>query len=200
MERALGICEQLNNKSEQAHCLHHLAWLLHSDDQLGAEEAASKAINLLPEEGEEFLVGKCYCLLGDIYYPKGETEKAINHLESALRIASSFNWDDQQFWIFYALAQLFFHRGRFDEAHTHVECAKLNAANGLYHLGHATNLQAQFWYQEYEFSKAKSEALHAADIYEKLGATKDLETCRELLHNIDGIGEVSYFWWTKFQE
>jgi len=180
VERTLGICEQLNNKSAQAHYLHHLARLLHSDDQLGAEEAAS-----LAEEGEEFLVGKCHCLLGDIYYPKGETEKAINHLESALGIASTFNWEDQQFRIFFALAQLFFHQGRFEEAHAHVERAKLNAANGLYHLGCATNLQARFWYQEYEFSKAKSEVLHAADIYEKLGATKDLEACRELLHNIE---------------
>ena len=168
VQRALRICEQLNNKSAQAHCLHHLARLLDSDNQPGAEEAASQAINLLPDKGEEFLVAKCHGLLGDIYYPKGETEKAINHLELALGIASTFHWNDQQFRIFYALVQLFFHQGRFDDAHAHVEHAKSNATNSLYQLGCATSLQARFWYQEYKFREAKFEALHAANIYEKL--------------------------------
>jgi tetratricopeptide (TPR) repeat protein len=51
----------------------------------------TKAIN--------FRVCQCHRLLGDIHYSKGETEKAIDHFETALGIASSFNWHDQLFWI-----------------------------------------------------------------------------------------------------
>jgi hypothetical protein len=35
------------------------------------------------------------------------------------------------------------------------------------------------------FGKAKLEASRAADVYEKLGAARDLERCRELLRLID---------------
>lgn len=44
------------------------------------------------------------------------------------------------------------------------------------------------------FDEAKSEASHAADIYEKLGARTDLEDCRKLLRKIDELelnGELS---------
>ena len=35
------------------------------------------------------------------------------------------------------------------------------------------------------FEKARVEASHAAEIYEKLGAARDLEKCRKLLQRID---------------
>ncbi|KAF9644064.1 hypothetical protein BDM02DRAFT_3272667 [Thelephora ganbajun] len=47
-------------------------------------------------------------------------------------------------------------------------------------------LEAWVWYEECGFEDAKSETLGAADIYERLGATKDLERCRALLRNIEG--------------
>ena len=199
-KEALGICERLNDVSGQAQSLEFLARLLCSDEQLtAAEEAASRAVELFPDEGEEFRVCRCHRVLGDIHNSKGEIEKAINHFQTALRIASSSNWHDQQFWILRSLAQLSFTQGRFDDAHAHIECAKSNATNDPYYLGRAMSLQAQFWYQEYRFEEAKSEALRAVDVYEKLGAMKDLEACRELLRDIEmemekaGNAGKSYF-------
>ena len=42
-------------------------------------------------------------------------------------------------------------------------------------------LQAWIWYKQHRLEGARSEALGAADIYEKLGAAKDVEDCRKLL-------------------
>jgi hypothetical protein len=36
-------------------------------------------------------------------------------------------------------------------------------------------LQAWVWYNQHRLEEARSEALRAADIYEKLGAAKDVE-------------------------
>ena len=185
-KEALEICERLNNLPGQAQSLEFLARLLCSDEQLdAAEEAASRAIELFPDEGEEFRVCRCHRVLGDINYSKGEMEKAIDHFETALGIASSSNWHDQQFWILRSLAQLCFAQDRFDDAHTYIERAKSNTTNDPYCMGRAMSLQARFWYQEYRFEEAKSEALRAADVYEKLGAVKDLEACRDLLQDIE---------------
>jgi hypothetical protein len=48
-------------------------------------------------------------------------------------------------------------------------------------------LQANFWYNQRMFEKAKFEASRAADVYEKLGAAQDLGRCRELLRKIDEL-------------
>jgi len=70
-----------------------LARLLRADERLdAAEEAASRAISLISDKGEQLTVPECYCILGDIYYSKGDVEKGINHLETALRIATPFSW------------------------------------------------------------------------------------------------------------
>ena len=105
---------------------------------------------------------------------KGETGKAINHLEAALGIASSFNWHDEQFWILCSLAKLFRDQGRFDNAHAQVERAKSHTTNAAYLLGRAMQLQADIWHQQLRFEEAKSEALRAVDVFEDLGATKPL--------------------------
>ena len=42
--------------------------------------------------GNQLKVCESHRVLDRIYRDKGETEKAISHLETALRIASSFNW------------------------------------------------------------------------------------------------------------
>ena len=124
-KEAYEVSERLGDTAEQARCLTGLAWLLYDDKQLdAAEEAASCAINLLPEKGEQFEVYDCHHVLGQIYCSKGGTEKAVDHLDAALGIASSFNWHDQLFWIHYSLAVLFSGEGRLDDAHTHVERAK----------------------------------------------------------------------------
>ena len=46
-------------------------------------------------------------------------------------------------------------------------------------------LQADFWYRQHQFKEAKSEALRAAEVYEKLGATNDLERCGRNLQGIE---------------
>ena len=182
---ALGIQEQHNDKLGQARSWDYLASVLHADDQLdAAEEAASRAINLFLDEGDQFRVGRSHRLLGDIYSAKGETEKAINHYETALGIASRLNWHYEQFWAHHSLARLFLSDNRLDAAHPHVEHAKSHTANDPYHLGRAMQLQAVILYEESKFEEAESEVLRAADAFEKLGAMGDLERCRELLRLI----------------
>ena len=185
-KEALEIYKRLDDVLGQAHSLHDLAWLLFSDGQLdAAEEATSRAIRLLSDKDEQFRVCECYRLLGNICHSKGETEKAIDHLKTALAIAFPFNWRSQLFWIHYRLAELFFGKNRFDDAYAHVELAKLHAVNGLYFLGRAIRLQAEFWYKQRKLKKAKSEALRAVEVFEKLGATWDVEYCRSILRKIE---------------
>jgi len=184
-KEALGIYEQLDKEFGQALSLRDLAYLFHDDGQLdAAEEAASRAINLSAED-DQFTLCDCYHLLGKICRSRGETEKAINHFETALGIASSFNWNYSLFWIHYDLVLLFLDKDRFDDAQVAVERAKSYAINNPLLLGRAAHLQACLWYIQFRLEEAKSEALRAADIYESLGAAKDVEDCRDLLQDIE---------------
>ena len=187
---ALEIFNRHNDKPAQARAWNNLVRLLHDDNQLdAAEEATSRAINLLSDKGDQFTVCQSHRLLGDIYRAKGETEKAINHHKTALGIASPFNWHYEQFWIHYDLANIFSNDNRFGDAQTHIEHAKSRTINDPYYLGCAMELQARIWQKEHKFEEAKSEALRAADVFEKLGATKGLESCREILRGIEaGVG------------
>ena len=189
-KEASKISERLGDTTEQAHCLIELAWLLHHDKELdAAEEAASRAVNLLPGEGEQIQVCRCHRVLGAIYRSRGDTKKAIHHYEVAHGIASSFNWLHLLFWIQHSLAMLLFDEGRFDSANARIEQAKLYAVNcnDTYFLAHATKLQALFWYRRRMFEKAKSEALCAIHAFEKLGATEDTGDARMLLQRIDRL-------------
>jgi len=60
-----------------------------------------------------------------------------------------------------------------------------------YLLGHAMEQQAGFLYHQHRLEEAGSEALCAIGVFEKLGATKDMEDCRRLLewtnHYFQGI-------------
>ena len=192
-EEALGNYIQLNDKLGQAHALQKLALLLHGDNQLdSAEEAASKAIDIFLISGNQFDVCQCYRALGDICCSKGNIEAAVSHFKTALGIASSFNWQFQQFWIYYSLAALFFNQGMFDDAHAYIELAKPHVINDdTYLLGHVLKLQAQFWYHQHKFEEAKSGALYAISAFEKVGAMKDVEKCREILKQI-GLEPVGH--------
>ena len=190
---ALEITKRLNRNNSkllQARAWNNLAGLLHADNQLDpAEEAASQAINLLPDKGGQFDICQSHRLLGNIYRAKGETEKAIAHYETALGIASPCNWNIERFWIHFSLAVLFCNTNRLDDAHVHVEHAKSHAINDPYNLGRMMQLRAEIWQKEHKFEEAKSEVLCAADVFEKLGATRDLEDCREILRDIEaGLG------------
>ena len=179
---ALEIYERLGNTRQQADCLRKLALLLGSDNQLdAAEEAAFRAISLLPEEGRQYRVCQSHFALGDIYRFSGETEKSIHHFEAVAGIASASNWSNDLFWAHYNLAHLFCDQGRFGDAQAHVEHAKSHAINNKHHLGLAAETQAGIWHRQDRLEEAKSEAMRAADIFGKLGAAKDVERCRKLL-------------------
>ena len=183
---ALEISEQLDNVFERAHSLYALAWLLSADQQLdAAQEVASRSINLLPDRVDRSLVSKGHRLLGVIHSSKGETEKAINHFETALRIAASSDWHYGQFWIHYGQAQLFFNQGRSDDSQAHIEHAKLHAINDSYLLGRTMHLQGMIWCRQRRLGEARLEVLCAVNVYEKLGATTDLEVCRKHLRSIE---------------
>ena len=184
-KEALEIYERLNDASKQARCLQYLTYLLCEDEQLdAAEEAVLQAIDLLSDKGNQFLVCECHHVLGNVCHSRGETEKAINHFEAALGIASPFNWQHPLFWVNYSLAQLFLGKKRFADAHTHVERVKSHV-NSQYELGRAMLLQAKIWYGEGKLEEAKSELLRAADVFKKIGATRSLETCRYALQMIE---------------
>jgi len=186
-KEASEIYKRLDDAVEQAQCLIQLAWLFHDNRQLDdAEEAASRAIHILPEEDEKFHFCRCHQLLGAVYHSKGEIKKATHHLEIALEIASPFNWPNLLFWIQHYMAQVSSDEGMFDDAHAHVEQAKLHATNGhdAYVLARAMELQAEVWGRQRRFGEAKPEASGAIDMFEKLGAADDAERVRKLLKQI----------------
>ena len=186
VKEALAIDERFNDTMGEVHSLRHLSQLLYDDKQLGAAEvAASRAIDLLSDDGSRFLVCQFHRILGLICRSKGEVMRAIDHFNVALGTASSFNWHDQLFWILYALAGLFSDEERLEEARAHIERAKLYAVDDPYLLGRAMWLQAWFLYKQNKFEEARSGALHAIRAYEKIGAAHDLEVCRQLLQLIE---------------
>ena len=105
-------------------------------------------------------------------------------MEVALKIASSFDWHEEPFRVHHRLADLFCDEGRFDDANIHIERAKSHTVNSARNLGYAMEMQALIWYKQHRLEEARSEALRAADVYEKLGVAEDVERCRTLLRNI----------------
>jgi tetratricopeptide (TPR) repeat protein len=165
--------------------LDDLAWSLYYDNQLdAAENVAYRAIDLVLEKGQEHLLCNTHRVLGSVHGSKGEKEKAIHHFKSALEIASHFNWHDVLVSNHHDLAGLFLEEGEFDEASAHIEQAKPHAINDPFGLGCAIYMQAKVWYRQCKFEDAKSEASHALEIFEKLGA-KDAEGPRDLLQKIE---------------
>jgi hypothetical protein len=180
-KEALEICERLGDAVQQATCLITLTRFAGSD---AGEEALFRAIDLLPEKGEQFLVCESHLLLGTIYGSKGETGKASHHYEVALEIATSFDWHDQLFQIHFLLATLFLGEGRLDDAHAHVEHAMPYTVNNTFNLGSAMMVRAQLLYKQHRLEEARSEILRAADVYEKLGASQGKKACKWLLQEI----------------
>ena len=187
-KEAFEVYERLDDTMGQAECLVNLALLLRDDNQLdAAEEAASRMIGLVRGEGNPLLVCQSHRLLGEINESKGEMGKAVHHFEAALATASSLNWHDELSAIHLNLGWLFLDEGKLDDAHSHVERAKLHAVDrDACSLGRGMELQAEVWVREYRLKEARSEALGATDIFEKLGAVEDLERCRGLLRLIEG--------------
>ena len=185
-KEASEIFEQFGEVVQQAESLMFLAWLLSHDGQLvAAEEAGLRAIDLFPKKGEETRVCQSHRILGQIYQSKDETEKAIHHFEVALGIASSLNVVSQLFWVNYCLADLLSELDEFEEAQTYLEHAKSHAADNAYLLALVMLQQARAWGMQDMFEEARSEALRALDVLEKLGAAGDAEVARQILQRID---------------
>ena len=185
-KEALEIFERIGDTSRQIHCLDNLAWLSFQTQQLDAAEAiASRAINLATEAGEELYVSRLHRALGEIFQSKRENTKAIHHFETAIEIASRFGWHDDLSWYHFGLATLFHDQDEYDKASAQIEQAKSYAVNDVYKLGRATELQASVWHRQLRLKEAKSEALRALEIYEKLGAARDADSCKDLLRNIE---------------
>jgi tetratricopeptide (TPR) repeat protein len=183
---ALEISERIDDTVGQGWCLNDLAWLLFSCQRLdAAEDAASRAIDLLMEKGQETIICQLHRVLGMIYQSNGEKTKAVHHFETALGIASPFDWHEELFWTHFTLAEMFLDEAEFDDASARIERAKSHAADGSYKLARAMDMQARVWYRQGRLGEAKSEALHALEIYENLGASRDAEICGERLQNIE---------------
>ena len=182
IKEALEIHEQLDDSIGRARCLSYLARSLLADNQLdSAEGAASRAIDLIPKDGVEHLACRTHRVLGNIYRSKGEKEKAVHHFKTVLELASRFDWQGQLFSIHYDLALLFLDEHEFNDAHTHIEQAESHAAGSQYRLGRTMKMRARVWYQQRRLKDTKFQILAALEVFEKLGATKDVESCRDLL-------------------
>ena len=179
---ALETHERLGGTTNQARCSNKLAWLLLDDNQLdSAQDAASRAIDLTPEKDKEYIVCGSHRILGNIYRLKREKGKAVQHLKTALEIASRFDWQDELFWIHDALASLFLDENGFNDAHAHIGQAKSHTAENRYNLGRAMRMKARIWYRENQLEDTRLEILGALEIFEKLGAAEDAEECRNIL-------------------
>ena len=88
------------------------------------------------------------------------------------------------------MAALCFEEGEFDNAHAHVERAKPYATDDPYRLGRAMEEDATFWYRQRRLGEAKSEALDAVNLFEKLGATVDMERCKATIRAIEEAIDV----------
>ena len=190
VKEALEISERTGDMASQGESLAIHAALLYADGQLdAAEEEVSRSIELIQEKGDEYLLCRSHRILGDVCRCKGEREKAIHHFEVALEIASPFDWDIQLFWIHFALAELFRGEGKLDCARAHIERAKSHSVNNAYCLARAVLLQAQVHCQQSRFEDATSESQYAFEIFEGLGATADMEDCKDLLRDIEQATE-----------
>jgi tetratricopeptide (TPR) repeat protein len=185
-KEALALLEGVNDTVGQGQVLSFLAQLLLRDEQLdAAEKAASRGIDLTSEKGQEYIVCDLHNALGKIHQSKGDIEKAIRQFKTAIGMASPFNWHDQLFWSHHDLAHLFREEGEFNDANAHIEQAKSHAVNNAHWLGCAIYLQATVWSQQDRLEDAKSEALHALEIFDKLGAANDIGNCKDFLQDVE---------------
>jgi len=107
MKETLEIYKQLNNALGKEHSIQQPTWLPPTNNQLNVtEEATFCKIDHSSYEGEQCIICHCHFLLGKIFHSKGEMGRAIDHLETALRISSPFDWNNEQLLILHSLTDL----------------------------------------------------------------------------------------------
>jgi len=187
---ALGIYERRGNTVAQAGCLVGLAWLLHTNEQLdAAEEAASRAITLVPEEGNEFLAFQSHYILGKVYQSKEKMEAAIHHYEATLGIAFASSRHDQLFAAHSSLVEVFACEHKFDDAKAHLECAEQYAVNNTDYLRHVAVLRAGIFCALCVVEGLTSGALGAADILGPRGGFGD-DVASDVLEFLRGAKQL----------
>ena len=181
--KALEIYERMGSTNFQAYGLIRLALLLHKGGQLdAAEETLSRAIALA--ENDQFLLNQCHYFLGDMHHSEGNWEKAIEHFEISLRIASSHNRHHDAFSSHRGLAMVFCRIGRFADANSHAEWARPYTANFPIDSAELKGLQATIWVFQGRLEEAELQYLCAIDALEELGATQlaeEFRVCIEVL-------------------
>ena len=85
----------------------------------------------------------------------------------------------------YGLRELFFVEDELDDANVHIEQSKWHATDNPYNLGRAMEGQGTVWYRQGRLRDAKSEASHAVEVFEKLGAAKDAVECSDFFQLIE---------------
>ena len=181
---ALDIFGRLGEAPDEARCLLILALLLCRDGQLDtAKEAAICAMDLM-ENRDQYRLCVCHGVLGQIQQSKGNTKEAIHHFEASLRLASSINSRVELAETHLGLAGLYTGQDKLNEAQTHIEHVKSLAQDDMFTLGRAFHHGARVLFGRKRFEEAKSEALRALVMFEKLGATENGEMTRELLEEI----------------
>ena len=179
-EEALEMCERLGDTEGRTKCLYNLAWVLYNDDQLeAAKDTALRLIDLLPEKGEEYLLCKSHRVLAMTYDSLKEKDKAMDHFEVALRIATPFGWQEL-FSIHYNMAGMFLIEDKFDDANAHIERARPHTLDHAYLQGLAMDMQARIWYGQGRLDDARCEALRAVETFEELGGAQAVENGRGL--------------------
>ena len=177
---ASEILERLGNSVGQADCLTRLAQLLHQDGQLdAAEKAISRAITVAGNN--PFLLNYCHYCLGNIYRSKGHKEKAIEHFEISLRIASSHDWHQNAFSSHKRLVELFCQIGRIDDANSHLERSRRHTASSPLYSAELIELQGLICFSQGKLEEAEVHISRAIDTFEELGATAYAEDCRGLI-------------------
>ena len=120
----------------------------------------------------------------------------IHYYELTLGIASTFNWSEQLFWIHYSLAVLLCNENKLEDAYAHITQAERHAANHTYPLGRAMEVQAWVRGKQRRPEDATPKDSFAVEIFEKLGAAKDLERCKAFLRDIKQPAQSpGYLWW-----
>ena len=187
---AVEIFERIGDIKKHGYSLLTLATILAKDRQLdAADEVASRILQLRPEKDEEYLACHAHVTLCAINTIKGDVEKSSRHAETALEIATRFDWEDQIFWAHLSLANLYFGEEKYDVAIAHAERAKSHAISNASGMAQAINVQAISYYRQGKLERSKFEALRAVEIFERLGAKEHLESCRSVLWVIEEAEE-----------